>query len=290
MISHDVTFTDYLRLPGVHFSTLKHMGTSPLHYRRACDHERADTPALRLGRLTHALILTPELPPDVAVFEGGTRRGKAWDAFRDEADAAGKLIVKAEELRAAERMRDAVYANRAARALLHDGRGEVTVTWEEELCIPGPTEILTVPCRARLDWLGAAGIVEVKTTRWAGVRSWAREVAERAYHVQLAHYRAGIDYHSAVSMMYPDVWWIVIEKTPPHDVAVYRVRREDIETGERLRLSWLRRVAECEASGRWPGVGGEEPIDFVLPDYAATEGLDDVDESGIEGSEADGIE
>lgn len=286
-ILHDIPFRDYLALPGAHFSTLTKMELSPLHYRRACDHERHDTAAMRLGRLTHALVLTPELPPDVAVFEGGTRRGKAWDAFRTEADAAGKLIVKADELIVAKRMRDAVHAFGPARALLQDGRGEVTVTWDEEITIGDsvPHGMRIIPCRARLDWFGASGIVELKTTRWPGARSWAREVAARYYHVQLAHYAAGIGWHSAVALMYPETHWIVVENVPPHDVAVFRVSREDIEVGERKRLEWLRKVAECEASGRWPGVGGAGAIEFKLPDYATTDGLEDVDMSGIEGAE-----
>lgn len=321
-ILYDVPFSTYLTMQGAHFSTLRHMATSPLHYRRACDRERADTPALRLGRLTHALILTPELPTDVAVFDGKVRRGKTWESFAAEAALAGKLIVRADELQAAERMRDAVYANKAARALLAHGIGEVTVTWEERFPVPRderadccfhgdhaacdgvngcgcvchgqPDECRGVPCRARLDWLGSAGIVEVKTTRWFSPRSWVREVASRSYHAQLAHYSGGIEHHRDLGgyeyhgAQYVPVWWIVVENVYPHDVAVYRVSREDVEVGERLRRGWLQRVAECTVSGRWPGVGGDEPIDFKLPDYAQTEGLEDVDVSGIEGGATDG--
>lgn len=281
-IVHDVPFSTYLTMPGTHFSTLRHMATSPLHYIRACEHERADTSSLRVGRLVHALVLTPDLPADVAVFDGPVRRGRAWNAFLAEAAAEGRQVVREEELRAATRMRRAVLENAQSRKLLADGDGEITVTWDEQIEVGGAPH--SVRCRGRLDWLGSAGIVELKTTRWPSVRAWTREVAARSYHVQLAHYRSGVEANTGSSA---PVWWIVVENQPPHDVAVYRVRSEDVEAGERTRLAWLRRVAECETSGRWPGVGGEEPIEFVLPDYAATEGLEDVDMGRLGESEVE---
>lgn len=306
-ILHDVPLRDYLAMPGVHFSTLRHMATSPLHYLRACDRERADTPALRLGRLTHALILTPELPAEVALWEGKARRGRAWEEFR--AEAAGKTIALASEIAAAERMRDAVYAEPEARALLAEGRGEVTVTWKEGLyagrveradhCFHGdhaacdgvngcgcvchgqPDTYRIVPCRARPDWLGAAGLVELKTTRFLAPRAWGREAAARHYHVQLAHYLAGLRSETGGGA---PVSWIVVENTEPHDVAVCRVGPDQIEAAERVRIQWLQRVAECEAAGRWPGVGS---FDFEPPDYVMTEGLEDVDMTSMGESEAE---
>lgn len=276
-ILYDVPFSEYLAMPGVHFSTLRYMSTSPLHYVRACDGERHDTASLRMGRLVHSLVLTPDIPPDVVVFDGKARRGKAWVEFASDAISAGKLVVRKDELEMAERMRRAVLSNAQARALLKNGAGELTVTWDEHFELSGVSR--SVRCRGRLDWRGAAGIVELKTTRWPSVRAWTREVAARSYHVQLAHYRSGVEANTGVS---EPVWWIVVENQPPHDVAVYRVRSDDVEAGDRTRLGWLRRVAECEASGRWPGVGGDEPLEFVLPDYAATAGLEDVDMSSVE--------
>ena len=286
-ISYDVPFEEYIAMPGVHFTALTQMAKSPLHYRRAVDNERKDTAALLMGRLTHALILTPEVA-DLAVWRGGARRGKEWKAFLSEATAAGKIVATAAEVETSERMRDAVHANPVARELLREGGSEVTVTWAERFThVPpaGPAHDVAVPCRARLDHWGPAGLVELKTTRHAGQRAWFREAAARYYHVQLAHYVTGLQ--EAADVNVGAVWWIVVESVPPYDVAVYRVKREHIEAGDRVRMQWLRRVAECEASGRWPGAGGDEPIDYVLPDWAAGEGLEDVDMSGIEGEEVE---
>ncbi len=289
-MSASVPFRDYLALPGAHFTTLKAMALSPRHYRRACDTERPDTPAFLLGRLTHQLALTPHLPLDAAVYPGKVRRGKEWDAFKADAETRGHEIATAGEIANARAMAAAVrgYAP-AAQLLAPDGQGEVTVTWAEPTsAAPNSERIDYVDCRARLDYLSASvGLVELKTTRRIGRASWAREVADRSYHVQLAHYCNGIE---AVTGARPvAVHWIVAENVPPFDVAVYRVSSGDIERGAATLAGWLRRVAECEASGMWPGVGGSETLDFVLPDYAsAPEDGEEVDLNGIEGSAIDG--
>ncbi len=283
--SASVPFREYLALPGAHFTALTAMALSALHYRRRCDESVRDTPALRLGRLTHALTLTPDLPLDVAVFDGPTRRGKAWDAFRAEAAEQGREIATDAEIATGRAMAHAVHAYApAAQLLAPDGQGEVTVTWAEEVALD-PATYTSIPwivdCRARLDYYSASrGLVELKTTRTIGRTAWAREVASRSYHVQLAHYVNGI---AEVTGARPrEVHWIVVENQPPYDVAVYRVSSGDIERGAATLAGWLRKVAECEASGVWPGVGGAEALDFVLPDYAVAEGLEEVDTSGLD--------
>ncbi len=287
-MSASVPFRDYLALPGAHFTTLKAMALSARHYRRACDTERPDTPAFLLGRLTHQLALTPHLPLDAAVYPGKVRRGKEWDAFKIEAETRGHEIATAGQIENARDMAAAIRSYAPAKRLLApDGQGEVTVTWAEPVGM-ADSALNFVDCRARLDYYSpSSGLVELKTTRRIGRASWAREVADRSYHVQLAHYCNGIE---AVTGARPvAVHWVVVENVPPFDVSVYRVSSGDIERGAATLAGWLRKVAECEASGVWPGVGGDETLDFVLPDYAsAPEDGEEVDLNGIEGSAIDG--
>ncbi len=280
-ILRGLPFPDYLALPGVHSSTLKAIETSPRHYQRAIASER-DSDAMRLGRVVHALTLTPDAPPDVAVWDGGRRAGKAWAEFC--AEHAGKTIVRAEELEVAHAMRRAVYAHPKARALLSEGEPEVTITWDERI-EPGerPT-VASLACKIRIDWLRADGtIVELKTTRAIAPRAWAREYAARYYHAQAALYRMGLDASDVLGVAPPPPYVIAVENTAPFDVAVYRVPDATIEAGARKVRDWLRKVAECEAAGVWPGVGGDDAADLVLPAWAETDGLEDVDVSGIEG-------
>lgn len=287
-ILRGLPFSDYLALPGVHSSTLKAIETSPRHYQRSIASDR-DTDAMRLGRVAHALILTPDAPADVAVWDGGRRAGKEWAAFC--AAHAGKTIVRAEDLETAHAMRRAVLSHPRARALLSEGEPEVTIQWDEAI---EPGERPTVPalaCKGRIDWLrGDYEIVELKTTRNIAPRAWARDFAARYYHVQLAFYMNGLDeaYGGAVAgCRLPAPYVIAVENVAPFDVAVYRIPDATIEAGARKVAAWLRTVAECEASGVWPGVGGDDATDLVLPAWAEADGLPDVDMGGEEG-EGDG--
>ncbi len=254
-LTRGLPFADYLAIDALHVSTLKELDVSPLHYREACAHDRKDTPALLMGRLTHALILTPEAPAGVAIFEGSTRRGKAWDAFVWENE--GAIIVKRDELVTAEAMRAAVMANPQARELLTAGEGEVTIQWASS----------GLPCRGRIDWLPDTGpLVELKSTRMIEPRRFMREFAQRQYHAQLAFYLDGLEAVGDPRPEPPAV--IVVENQAPFDVCVYRVDEETIDAGRRQVARWLDKVRECMAAGSWPGTGAGGPIPMVLPDWA----------------------
>lgn len=263
-------FADYLALPGAHFSTLKALETSPLHYRRACDHERADTASMRLGRITHAAVLTPDVPADVAIWDGGVRRGKAWDEFV--AAHPGATIVKRDELATAERMRAAVMAHPVARALLTGGEGEVTMRWTS------PEGVL---CRARADYLTRdGGLVELKTTRFATPRAFMREAASRSYHAQVAFYQDGLDACGVEAGT--ERYMIAVENVEPHDVTVHVFGQDKLDAGRRVADRWMKTIAECTASGYWPGAGGTGVVDEPLPAWAMADGLPDADLSGLE--------
>ena len=77
---------------------------------------------------------------------------------------------------------------------------------------------------------------------------------------------------------------MTVEKKPPYDVAVYRVDEEAIEAGQRKVDGWLRKLAEARRTGQWPGVA-PDVLRLELPDYVLTDGLEDVDLSGIEGDD-----
>lgn len=277
MITRGVPFADYLALPGVHFSTLKALDLSPRHYRRAVDHGRADTDALRLGRITHAMILTPDAPAGVAIWDGPVRRGKAWEAFAVE--HARMDIVRREDLAAAESMRAAVMRHPLAARLLAHGEPEVTIQWESDDGIA---------CRARADWMTpSGGIVELKTTRFPSPRAFMGECARRAYHAQVAFYEDGRDRSRGWAPgVAPCTYLIAVENVEPFDVCVYRVGGDSVEVGRRKIDEWMATLAECQRSGQWPGAGGELAIDLELPEWATTDGMADADTSSLEGEAA----
>src|SRR5262245_45395032 len=91
-----ISISDYDAIDAIRFSMLKHIDVSPLKYKHVLDNGIDDTTLFGVGRAIHAGILQPEcLSLDFAVFEGKTRRGKAWDKF--EAENADRTILKRDE-------------------------------------------------------------------------------------------------------------------------------------------------------------------------------------------------
>jgi hypothetical protein len=257
-----MNFAAYRALPGVNASSLKAMARSPLHYRYGLDHDRPDTPAMAKGRAVHTACLEPdELPRLYTVWEHA-RRGKDWAEFA--AVNADKQILTSDEYDDVLACRDAVRGHPVAWRYLRNGFAEQTITWDD------PD---VGPCKARIDFIdtGANTIVDLKTSRDISDRSFQRTTHDLLYHVQAAHYVAGM---RAVTDEDWSFVFIAVESNPPHDVRVGPLTEDALYAGEQERRRLLIRVRECTASGEWPGAYPSES-DFDLPGwyYAAGEAV-----------------
>ena len=262
------SFETYTKIKGEHFSALKALDTSPRHYLSQSTQQA--TEAMRMGRAVHELICDPGAN-GVAVFDG-VRKGKEWLDFA--AMNANKTILTKKEHGRALEMRSAVEQNECARALFARGRGESTIIWDDD----------GIRCKGRVDWiLPDGGLVELKTAVRVTPRSFAASCVSLLYHAQLAFYDHGLTL--AQGFAPPSRTIVAIEKKPPYDVVVYRVGTEVIEAGARKVTAWLDTLKRCRDAGQWPGISGDGMIDLVLPDWALTDGLPDVE---MEGSDNDG--
>lgn len=245
--------TDYSTLPGINWSTLKHMRDSPMAYRHACYNQRADTPALRFGRAVHCLLLTTETwASEFAVFDG-QRRGKAWEEF--EQNATGKTILKPEEYWQASAVAFAVLGNKTARKYLDGARCEVPVQW---------TDFDTgLECKCRPDAIQERTLIEFKTTTSAETRRFGNEAARYGYHMQAAHYWNAL---TATGNRPEKIVFIVAEKNPPYDVSVFRMDDMALGLARDEVAALLRRVRECTDSGEWPGRYPDEQL-LSLPTW-----------------------
>lgn len=288
---------DYGEVPGVNFSTLKHMAKSPLAYRHAVENRRADTPDLAVGRYVHALVFEPDSvaeryavhdgthPIDYVVYEHGDRRGKVWEAFK--ALHEGRTILKPDEAADIEAGR-----SRCAR------QGPV---WKAfEAAHPGKTlfvaseakpaqdmaaavrahplvrpyldapdgvfeEVLTwvdpytrIACKARLDW-------HIQSLSTIIDLKTARSIDMREFGAIVARY----DYHSQIAhyangldvargWMPQRQLFVAVEKTPPHDVLVGVLDEQAKDLARSAVRGLLERVAECRKADAWPGRYSEE--------------------------------
>lgn len=223
-------------LAPVHFSSLKYMAQSPAHYRYRLDHPIEPTAAMRIGTAAHARVLLGD-PPPYAIWSGGVRRGKEWDAFRALHD--GREIISQAEDQIGLDIALAVYDCAPARELLDIAvQREQSIRWTI-----GERE-----CAGRYDAFGLCPgpLIEFKTTANAAPAKFPWETLRIGYLAQLAWYSDAIGYAG-------DCYIIAAESKPPHVVQVYEVTPASLDFGRRQYMTWWERLMACEAADEWPG-------------------------------------
>lgn len=249
-------FSDYLKLAGMNWSRLKHMRTSPAAYIWHAENGSADSDDLALGRLTHTLLFEPgQFDEDFAVWHG-RRQGKDWDSF--EATHAAKTIITGKDYGRALAMADAVRASPVAAPYLEGAELEATLQWVDPAT--------GMPCKARADILRASDrvLADLKTCMSIDARRFGSAAARLGYPGQFAHYGSGVRHARGWTPAKSVV--IAVEKTPPHEVAVFTFSAEQLDTAAEEVALLMQRVQECTASGVWPGRYVDE-VPLQLPAY-----------------------
>jgi len=190
-------------------------------------------------------ILTPK-EVDAIENSSDAKRGKAWEAFRDA--NAGRNILTASQYASALAIRGAVRSDPSVAPYLEGpGDFERSVQWTDAETGLG--------CKLRLDRLAhktryGRVLVDLKTTRDADPRVFARQAANLGYAQQLAMYRDGL---AAIGEPVDKVVIVLVETSAPYDSAVLVVENDTLQAGRSDYLKLLRRVAECREAGEWPG-------------------------------------
>ena len=246
------------------------IGKSPAHYwhgshlnpNRA---RQVDKRHFSVGKAAHDKLLLGERWPAMyhVLSEDfdrrATKRCAAEIAAADDAEAAGLTILKHDDALAVEAMAAALRTNPAAVAALSNGQPEVTLAWTDPET--------GVWLRARPDFLPTKRqiIPDLKTAADGSPDGFSRAIGQYGYHIAAAHYLAGIE---AVFGERPQAWLhIVIEKEPPHVVALWQLPQEDIDRGEDARRRAIRIFADCLSSGKWPGYQNDVAM-CGLPQWA----------------------
>ncbi len=240
----------YDAIDAVNQSSLKALvRQSPMHYRHALEHPEAPSAAMELGTAVHLACYEPArfaesvvAAPDV---DRRTKAGReAYEAFQ--AEAAGKIILAADDHDRVTAMQQAVLAHPAARrAVGLAGDREVTLVWDDAET--------GVRCKGRLDHLSANAtvVLDLKTTRNAHPAAFSADIDKLNYHVQAAFYVDGVV--ATLGGEPPSFVFVVVESEAPHAVAVYELGAASIELGRIKYREALSVYAECRRTGRWPG-------------------------------------
>lgn len=268
-MSKHIPFADYQRIAACHWSSIKEMKKSPLHYKHALENERKDTATLIKGRAAHTATLDPDnFLRHYVLCPLKDRRAKGYKSFAQ--SNAGKTILFEKEYQLALNIRDAVRRHPVASQLLSGGEAEKSLTWTD------PETGLK--CKSRLDYIGKS-LVDLKTARSVDRRMFANAVVAYEYHAQLAMYRDAV---MSTEGRVPDgVYIVAVESAPPHDVAVFELGDEELERGLNIYMAYLRRVKMCQETDTWPG-RYEEAEGLVLPAWAYDDEPDDNGELQVE--------
>lgn len=232
--------------------------STPAHFRHAMDTPRKPKREFDFGHIAHRLLLGEGarfevLHPEVVGLKAdGTaasnpRATAGWKQAEEDARAAGRVPVHADDHAKAEAMVSAVRRHETAGPLFAEGVAEVSLFAEDPET--------GVRLRARPDWWtevdGRATFVDFKTTVTAEPATFTRKATrDFGYHVQAAFYR-----RAAALLGLGDVrfLFVAVEKTSPHLPSVVEFDAEALAEADRLVTQAISTYAECCATGRWPG-------------------------------------
>lgn len=261
-IAFDQPFPDYLAQADVNASALRAGRRSMLHMAAAiAGQSKEPTAALRIGSALHCAVLEPMRFEAVATVapavDRRTKEGKATYAAWQAALPADAMVLDADEFETVRQASSALLASRFP-SLLQTGEAEVSIYWDETIDLDGTPQV--IGCKARLDWLGygAGGVViaDVKTTRDATPRAFARACATYGYAHQLAWYRRAVRALQA-SGDAPDgpitISIGAVETEAPYATGIYTLDACDLEDADRENMHTLKRWAQAVRDDRFPG-------------------------------------
>jgi exodeoxyribonuclease VIII len=269
----DMSFADYLDLPGVSQSSLKPMvDLSPAHYRHARDNPRPSTPSQSTGTFTHSLTLEPEAllehyavePTEAFKRDARTAEGKvskmpasteAFKKMREDFRLAneGKQIVDQATYETVRDMSHAVWGHDGAAVHLQKASlRERVIHWKDTDTGLG--------CKGRCDAINTLDhvIVDLKTT--ADIHKF--NLYKWHYDLQAAFYCDG---YKAMTGQMPLFYMIVVEASPPYCVQAAVVGRVATIVGRKKYKAAMKRLRQCQEAGEWPGL--VSPDEWTIPEW-----------------------
>ena len=258
-IDYDVPFETYLHRPELSRSTLKEGRNSMAHLKAAWDGERKKIPTddMILGSALHTAFLEPELVSSkVIVWDGGTRRGKEWEAFK--AENASRYILTANQNTALIGMIRSLRSHPEVRAWL-------SKIEHVEVCARG--DVFGVPFKARCDALTSDPLIDLKMTNDAGERAITQTVINFGYDLQAFLY---------THLFNRDRFMLLcVEPEPPYDVVPYELSPAFLRVGKHIAGDLINQVKWCLENNRWPG-RSEHAITLEPPQWHIPQELSEV--------------
>jgi hypothetical protein len=270
-LAPEMTNDAYHSSAGTSKSALDDMAppNAPIHYwhnRINPDREQEEkTPALILGDAIHKAVLEPDLMEKhfITIPEDAPKRPSisqinakkpslesqgAIAYWRDfQVEAAGKIIMKPDDMQMVMDVRDAVHRHPLAKGLFTGGKAEQTYFAID------PTTSELIKCRVDYDRLEDVGMfVDLKTTEDASPEGFGRSANKYRYHVQGGWYPHVV--HSAYQQtgIVESFVFVAVEKSPPYAIGVYYLEPDWAADGLDEGMEDLRRIKACRDANHWP--------------------------------------
>lgn len=233
----------------------------------------ADKPHFSVGRAAHDIILLPDRwESHYFVLPEGFSRAKTrqFAGEIEEADAAqeaGLTLLRHEDAQTVRAVAAAIQRNKLAVACLTNGVTEETLAWQDTATgrwLRARPDFRPHSLTEKRDVRVVADLKFVAPTHMSPA-GFSRAIANFGYHLSAAFYIDGLE---SVFGVRPTHWvHVVIEKDPPHCVAIYELPAEDIERGAALNRRAINQFHRCMSEGAWPGYS-DEPTPVGLPIWA----------------------
>jgi len=237
-----ITIEDIEKRP-LSYSSLKQFKRSPLHFMEYRTAAKADKDAWIFGRLLDCLLLTPDqvekefavLPVAVKLKDVGRELYDSYKATCDRVYARPNVtIVTAEAWKQATTMRDVIWGHTTAKKIIERVTDvQCQYTWKDKKT--------KLKITGRFDGEGTDMIFELKTAQDADPDAFFKDAYKFDYHIQCATYLEAM----ARKGKFPNFWYIVIEKTAPYGISVFRPSDEYIELGKKELRKLLDRFKYC---------------------------------------------
>lgn len=256
-----MSFDDYRRHPSVANSDLTQIAKSPAHYQFYKQNPKNETAALLFGRALHKLLLEPDSFNNEYVFlpeiNMRTKDGKAQlDAFVEQ--NKGKDVLSSDIKTELYNTVESIKNNDFVKNILSlPSMKEVSMFWQDACT--------GIACKGRADLIIPDNniIIDIKSSRDAGIDYFSKALFDYRYFIQAAYYSDG---YEAITGKIPQFCFIVFEKEPPYGVMTYLIDQRAISAGREVYKRDLATYKRCSETGIWEGYP-QRIVDIDMPEW-----------------------
>lgn len=251
------TNAEYHSNSAISRSSLFQMSRSPAHFKYAMENKGQETDALRFGTMFHTFVLEPELfEKKYVLISKIDRRTKEGKALFEQIAESGKQIVTTEEFETINAMRESIYSNKYAMALLK-GEKEISYYWQDEMT--------GIDCKCRPDCITPIGdlniIVDLKSCTNAETTAFMKDALKFGYDLQSAQYKTGVELIESKPHKFV---FIAVEKTAPYGLNILEADEIFIRKGYDDFRTYLGTLKHCRETDNWYSYTGETGRPNVL--------------------------